>query len=150
MSARKGHAAVWRTLLVASVVFAAPPRADAQEVQAPSAVVAGLEAFTTAGPDSAIAVWFRGAPFDSPDSRETMRRAFDTMHRQAGRMSGYDVVRTFPVGARIRRVFAVLHYERHPGYLLVDAYESPSGWSLLNISFNDDAEKVFPQALLLP
>jgi hypothetical protein len=54
------------------------------------------------------------------------------------------------VGARIRRVFAVLHYDVRPGYLLVDAYESPSGWTLQNISFNDDAEKVFPPALLLP
>ncbi|HSJ64813.1 MAG TPA: hypothetical protein VK922_13040 [Gemmatimonadaceae bacterium] len=150
MSARKVSPVVWRAFLLASAVLAVSSRADAQDLQTPPAVVAGLEAFTAAGPDSAIAVWFRGAPFDSPDSRETMRRAFDTMHRQAGRMSGYDVVRTFPVGARIRRVFAVLHYERHPGYLLVDAYESPSGWSLLNISFNDDAEKVFPPALLLP
>jgi hypothetical protein len=65
-------------------------------------------------------------------------------------MAGYDLVHTFSVGARIRRVFAVLHDGRHTGYLLVDAYESPSGWTLLNLSFNDDAEKVFPPALLLP
>lgn len=150
MSARKVHTIALGALLLAGAACAYAPRANAQELDAPPAIVAGLEAFAAAGPDSAIAVWFRGAPFDSPDSRETMRRAFDTMNRQAGRMTGYDVVRTFPVGARIRRVFAVLHYERLPGYLLVDAYESPSGWSLLNISFNDDAEKVFPPALLLP
>lgn len=136
--------------LLLCAALAAAPRLGAQDQPVPVSVVAGLDAFAAAGADSAIAVWFRNAPFDSPESRETMRRAFDTMHRQAGKMTGYDVVRTFPIGKRIRRVFAVLHYEVRPGYLLVDAYESPSGWTLQNISFNDDAEKVFPPTLLLP
>ena len=141
-------ARIW--LALACAVLTAPLSAHAQELRAPEPVVAGLDAFSASGADSAIAVWFRGAPFDSPDARETMRRAFETMHRQAGPMSGYDVVRTFAVGARVRRVFAVLHYERSPGYLLVDVYESPAGWMLQNISINDDAKKVFPPALLLP
>jgi hypothetical protein len=149
MSARNRSLDVPLALLLCGAL-AAPVRCEAQDRSAPASVVAGLDAFAAAGADSAIAVWFRNAPFDSPESRETMRRAFDTMHRQAGTMTGYDVVRTFPVGARIRRVFAVLHYDVRPGYLLVDAYESPSGWTLQNISFNDDAEKVFPPALLLP
>lgn len=146
MSARKALAA----LVLASACATAPRALTAQDPEPPPTVVAGLEAFQAAGADSAIAVWFRGAPFDSPDTRETMRRAFDTMRSRAGRMSGYEVVRTFAVGTHIRRVFAVLQYDIRPGYLLVDAYQAPGGWSVQNISFNDDAEKVFPPALLLP
>lgn len=127
-----------------------PASARAQRDQVPPLITAGLDAYRAAGADSAIAVWFRAAPLDSPESRDTMRRAFDTMHGQAGALSGYDIVKTFAVGSHVRRVFAVLHYDLRPGYLVLDVYQSPVGWTLQNISFNDTAEKVFPGTLLLP
>src|SRR5690606_21045946 len=124
--------------------------AQSAEAEAPPLAAAGLQAYRDGGTDSALTVWFHGGPIDSPESRATMRQAFQTMQRRAGAMTGYDFVKTFALGSHVRRVFVVLHYEIRPGFLVLDLYRSPGGWTLQNISFNDAAEKVFPASLLQP
>ncbi len=116
----------------------------------PPFVITGLEAYAAAGADSAIAVWFQAAPFNSPDTRETMKRAFAAMQSRAGRMVGHDVVIVKPVGTHVRRIYTVVHFERGPGYLYLETYLAPGGWMLQHISFNDDPHEVFPATLLAP
>lgn len=141
----------WATAAALVVLCAVVPvETSAQANDVPPLVTAGFDAYGAGGADSAIAVWFQGAPLDNEEARATMHRAFETMHRQAGNLHGYDVLTSFAIGSRVRRVFAVMHYDVRPGFLVLDVYHSPSGWTLQNIAFNDTPEKVFPTTLLVP
>lgn len=137
-------------VLLPLLLVVAAPAAMAQRTELPRFVTSGLEAYRAAGADSAIAVWFETAPFNSPDARETMRRAFGAMQSRAGRMVGHDVITVKPVGTHVRRIYTVVHFERGPGYLYLETYLAPDGWMLQHISFNDDPTEVFPATLLAP
>lgn len=122
----------------------------AQEAELPPAAAAGLHAFEVAGADSAIATWLRGAIFDSPATRATLGQAFARMGERAGRMVGHDVVAVLPIGTHVRRVYAVLHYERAPAFLYLELYRAPEGWLTQIVEFNDTPAKVFPPGVLDP
>lgn len=126
------------------------PLAAQERGESPSVVTAGLEEFVAAGADSAIAVWLRGATFDTPATRASLGQGFARMAEQRGPMLGYDVVRVHPVGARVRRVYAVLHYEAGPGYLYLELFQTPGGWVTQAVEFNAAPEEVFPPGLLEP
>lgn len=55
-----------------------------------------------------------------------------------------------PIGTHVRRVYAVLHYERAPAFLYLEIYRAPKGWLTQIVEFNDTPVKVFPPGLLEP
>ncbi len=138
--------AVVLCLLIATL----PSFVHGQQPDVPPIAAAGLDAFRAAGADSAIAVWIRGTSFDTPATRASLGQGFARMAEQTGRMVGYDVVRVLPVGTHVRRVYAVLHYERGPAYLYLELYRRPEGWVTQTVEFNASPEDVFPVALLEP
>lgn len=142
------------TLTLAAVVLLAlvslSSAAAAQQAELPPVAAAGLAAFEQAGADSAIAVWLRGTSMDTPATRASLGQGFARMAEQTGTMLGYDVVRVFPIGTHVRRVYAVLHYERGPAYLFMELYRTPDDWMMQSVQFNAAAEDVFPSALLRP
>ncbi len=142
-----------RTFRIAALVlsFAASPLPlAARQGDVPPIVMAGLEAFRAAGADSAIAVWLRGARFDTPATRSSLGQAFARMEEQAGRQVGFDIVRSLAIGTHVRRVYAVLHFEGAPAFLYLEFYRAPTGWIAQTIEFNGDPRDVFPPGLLEP
>jgi hypothetical protein len=126
------------------------PLAAQQQAESPSVATAGLDVFVATGADSAIAVWLSGATFDTPATRASLGQGFARMAEQRGPMLGYDVVRVFPIGTHVRRVYAVLHYEEGPGYLNLELYRTAGGWVTQAVEFNADPGEVFPPGLLEP
>lgn len=140
-----------RTLLVVCALAAAAPAGlRAQTVEVPAPAREGLEALSAAGADAAIAAWLEGTSFDSPATRATLAQGFARLEEQLGRLTGHDVVHVLPVGSHIRRVYAVLHYERGPAFLFLELYRAAAGWGVLTVEFNGNPETVFPPALLEP
>lgn len=139
-----------RMLVVCGLTLGTPAALHAQQAELPAVAASGLEALTTDGADEAIALWLRGTSFDSPATRATLAQGFARLEEQAGRVVGYDVVDVVPVGTHVRRVYAVLHYERSPAYLYLELYRYPGGWGTLTVQFNGNPEAVFPQRLLEP
>lgn len=132
------------------LLMSVPAPLLAQESDVPPVASAGLETFRAAGADSAIAVWLQGTSFDTPATRASLGQGFARMAEQTGQMVGYDVVRVLPVGTHVRRVYAVLHYERGPAYLYLELYRTPSRWVTQSVQFNAAPEDVFPPWLLEP
>jgi hypothetical protein len=125
--------------------------AGAQQAAPPPIVEAGFEAFLAQGPTAAIETWFKGSRLEGDEATmQTFVEQFQNFGGAAGPVIGYDIVRVFPIGQHLSTTYAILQYEQDPLFILMTFYEGAGGWRLRNIEFNDEAEELFPAALLEP
>ena len=136
-------------LCIASLATLAPVVALAQDP--PAIVLNGLEAMVAQGPVLAVDTWFRGSRLETDaGTKQTFVEQFDIFARAAGAVLGHDIVRVHQMGASYSTTYAIIRYERDPLFIVVEVYNGASGWRLMNIEFNDDAEEVFPRGVLEP
>jgi hypothetical protein len=130
----------------------APRGLEAQAAPAdtsvPAIVVEGMREFAARGLRAALATWLRGSPVENSGALEQMAAAVTPIEAAYGRMVGYEVVRVVPVSPSVRRVYAVLRYERGPLYAYFDCYRAASGWVIPTLLTHTQASQILPADLL--
>jgi hypothetical protein len=120
-------------------------------VDAPRIVTEGLDTYVRQGAKPALDAWLRGwSATDDSTARATLAPAFVQLEGVAGKNVGYEVVGCVSWGAHTRRLYVSLLQEKRPVYMRFDAYEPPSGWRVLNITWNLDPGEIFPPGMLTP
>jgi hypothetical protein len=65
----------------------------------------------------------------------------------AGHPLGYDLIRVIDLTPHLRRVYVLLRCQRLPLYFSLVLYEARDRWTVNNINWQTDADKVLPPAL---
>ena len=142
-----------RALGCALVAAAAmlPRPAAAQDVAPPPIVVDGLKVLVKVGIDSAVAVWFKGSALEGDTSKtHPFSIAFAQLPDWLGKPRDFEILKTYPVGAHIRRTYVILLCDGGPAFWRFDYYLAVKGWVLQHIDFNTSADKILPTTLLPP
>jgi len=114
----------------------------------PPVVIAGLDTYRTNGLQSAYEIWSKGTLESDKASRNMVLTGLSQVESAYGKMIGYDIVKTVPIGSVVRRVYLVVHYEKGPVYAYMDCYKADEKWLVTDLLFHTKANLVFPPALL--
>lgn len=98
---------------------------------APPVVIPGLDTYRTNGLKAAYEIWSKGTLENDKASRDAAMSGLTQVESIYGKMTGYDIVKVAPVGAVVKRVYFVIHYEKAPFMLILTATTRvKNGWSL--------------------
>jgi hypothetical protein len=141
-----------RLATVLSLIALVPLRAGAQssatDTSVPPIVVEGMRAYEKGDLRAALAVWLRGSPVNNAATTEQMVASVAPIEGAYGRMIGHEILRVVPIGTAVRRVYAVLRYERGPMYGSFDCYRAETGWIIPVFNTNTRAPEVLPAGML--
>ena len=133
------------------LTLASPTGAASQtpsRTDTPRIVIDGMEAYRRDGARAALNVWLKGSPAGSPGAVEQMIETLSPIEAAYGRVIGHDILRVVLVGRSVRRVYAIIKYERGPLYAYFDCYESPTGWIIPGFLSNTKPGEILPADLL--
>ncbi len=133
-------------ILLCALSLAQMARAAADEP--PPVVIAGLDAYRTNGLKGAYEIWSKGSLENDKGSRDMVLTGLGQVESAYGKMTGYDIVKTVPIGSVVKRVYLVVHYERGPVYAYMDCYNTAEKWLVTDLLFHTKANLVFPPKLL--
>jgi hypothetical protein len=137
--------------LVLTTFLALSAPARAQEPAPPPIVIDGLKVLISAGVDTAVAVWFKGSSLEGDTAAVGQVTAtFHNLPAWLGKPTGYELLKTYALGTRLRRTYAILLLEGGPMYFRFTYYLGSKGWIMQHLDFNTDAEKILPASLLPP
>jgi len=111
-------------------------------------VVAGLNAYRTNGLKAAYEIWSKGTLENDKASRDAAISGLTQVEAAYGKMSGYDMVKTVPIGSAVKRIYLVLLYEKGPVYAYIECYKTGDKWLVTDLMFHTKANAVFPTSLL--
>jgi hypothetical protein len=114
----------------------------------PPVVQAGLDAYRTNGLQSAYGIWSKGTLENDKASRDMVLTGLNQVESAYGKMIGYDIVKTVPIGSVVKRVYLVVHYEKGPVFAYMDCYKAEEKWLVTDLFFHTKANLVFPPGLL--
>lgn len=114
----------------------------------PPVVIAGLDAYQTNSLKSAYGIWSKGSLENDKASKDTILTGLVQVEFLYGKMLGYDIVKTVPIGSVVKRVYLVVHYEKGPVYAYMECYKSDEKWLVTDLMFHTKANVVFPPGLL--
>lgn len=114
----------------------------------PSVVISGLNTYRTNSLKAAYEIWSRGTLENDKASREAAVSGLTQVESIYGKMTGYDIVKVVPVGAVVKRIYFVVHYEKGPVYAYFDCYNTGEKWVVTDLLFHTKANLVFPASLL--
>ena len=124
-----------------------PSRNSGGEV--PPVVGAGLETYRTNGLSSAYKVWANRGPLESDTSaRDNFVIGLEKVQTVYGKVMGYEIVKVVKVSSSVRRVYAVVQYEKAPVYASFDCYRPGDKWYVTDLLFHTKVNMVFPPSLL--
>lgn len=114
----------------------------------PPVVQQGLDSIGKGKCQEAINLWSE----TWPDPQKTqMAGSCASLQAYAGKMRGYDFLRTVDISPHLQRIYVLLLCETQPAYLMLLAYRSDTGaWRILSLNWNTDPDKVLPAALFPP
>lgn len=141
------------SLALVALLLAAPCAAAAQtsgpQSDTPDIVLQGMSAYQKGDLHAALAVWLHGSPVENETTTERMVASLAPIEQAYGKMVGYDVLRVVDLGAAVRRVYAVIRFERGPLYAYFDCYQQASGnWVIPTLMANARASEILPADLL--
>jgi hypothetical protein len=128
-----------------------PAATHAQEPVPPPIVIDGLKVLLSAGIDSAVVVWFKGSGLEGDTAAAgQVTNTFHTLPAWLGKPVGFEVLKTYALGAHFRRTYALLLLDGGPIYMRFSYYLAPKGWVMQHFDFNTDPQKILPPGLLPP
>jgi hypothetical protein len=143
---RHGGKHLFARVLVIMLVAAMPLRLSCQAVPSPAAE--GLDFLIRGQPDSAVALWT--ATWVRPEDDAKKQQLLSSLRQLpevAGHPLGYDLIRVIDLTPHLRRVYVLLRCQRLPLYFSLVLYEARDRWTVNNINWQTDADKVLPPAL---
>lgn len=114
----------------------------------PPVVISGLNVYRTNSLQAAYEIWSKGTLEHDKASREAAVTGLTQVESIYGKMTGYDIVKVVPIGAVVKRVYFVVHYEKGPVYAYFDCYNAGEKWMVSDLLFHTKANLVFPASLL--
>ncbi len=114
----------------------------------PGVVSAGFAAYETKGLRAALAVWLEGSPASNAATTEQMIATLTPVETAYGSLMGHEIVRVVPVTPSLRRVYAIIRYERGPLFISFDCYRTGKDWIIPMVFTNTRAAEILPAALL--
>jgi len=63
-------------------------------------------------------------------------------------MEGNEILRVTPIGSRVLRVYAIVHYQKGPLYMWFECYRASSDWTVVAFLFNPRPEPILPASLI--
>lgn len=115
---------------------------------APQIVIDGLEAYRRDGLRSAVAIWMKGSPAAGDVNVNDLAVQLGPMEAAYGKAIGHDILRVVPIGRFVKRVYAIIRYERGPLYAFFDCYESPTGWIVAGFLTHTSASEIVPYDMI--
>jgi len=134
---------VWLVCMsISGIAIAATP-------EVPPIVTAGLEAYQKSGFKAALDLWMKGSPMESDKtSLVNITGAIASIETAYGKMTGYEVVKTFSLSPSTLRVYLVINYEKGPLFASFYCYKSKDGWIIPKFLCHTDVERIFPESLM--
>lgn len=119
-----------------------------RQVEVPRIVSAGFAAYESNDSRAALAVWLAGSPVSNPATTEQMVASLAPIEAAYGRVIGHEILRVVSVSPSLRRVYAVVRYERGPLFVLFDCYRTSNDWIIPMFLTNTKASDILPASLL--
>jgi len=127
-------------------------RAQAPPGPVPAIVSKGLDALEEGRCRDAFDAWTADWQYGrSVAQRQELMQSCDNLHELGAALHGHHVVQIVYLTPFLCRVYVVLRYERHPMFLMVEAYAPVDAeWRVTAIVWSRDSDKVLPVAPLEP
>ena len=128
-------------VVMALVFISAASYAD----DVPKIVIDGLNAYKTSGFGEAFNVWLKGSPMES-DKTTTMnlKGNFTQVESIYGKMTSYEILKSINISRLSNRIYAEIHYEKGPLFMIFDCYKSSNGWIIPTMRFHTEVDKILP------
>ena len=128
-------------VLTVSYAFAESP---------PKIVTNAFDAYKTKGFDEAFNILLKGSPLESDKTTfMNVKGGFTQIETMYGKMIGYEILKSIKISNSTIRTFAEIRYEKGPLFVLIDSYNSPTGWIVPIMRFHTNAESILPEEILL-
>lgn len=141
-----------RILISAALLLVVGLPAGAQDIDRPTdvprIVTAGFAAYESKGSRAAIAVWLEGSPVSNPATTEQVIASLAPIEAVYGNVMGHEIIRVVPVSPSLRRVYAIMRYERGPLFISFDCYRAGKDWVIPMFLTNTRAAEILPASLL--
>jgi hypothetical protein len=134
--------------LLLIIVMPSGAQAVGRPTDIPQIVTAGFAAYESKGSRAALAVWLQGSPVSNPATTEQMIASLAPIEAAYGNVIGHEIVRVVQVSPSLRRVYAIIRYERGPLFIYFDCYHTGKDWIIPMFLTNTRAAEIFPASLL--
>ena len=136
------------TALLALTAVPLSAQAAERPTDVPPIVTAGLTAYKAEGSRAALAVWLKGSPVANPATTEQMIASLTPIEAAYGSVLGHEILRVVPLSASVRRIYAIVRYERGPLFMSFDCYHTAGGWIIPTFLTNTRAAEILPASML--
>jgi hypothetical protein len=139
------------TIAIWCLLFSAALAAD----DLPPVIQQGFDAYSEAGAEAAWKTWrLEGTQRGIGEKEEwtakdkpTFVSMISDVEKNYGRSLGFEVIRTFDVGASYKTIFILWRFERKPLFCMFVCYRGNSDWRVLNFFINSDPRSMLPEAV---
>ena len=121
----------------------------------PAVIQQGFDAYSTTGAEAAWKTWRIDGTQKGIGEKDVWtakdRRNFVSMlsdvEKNYGRSLGFEVVRTFDVGASYKTIYILWRFERKPLFCMFVCYRGQDDWRVLNFFLSSDPRAILPEAV---
>jgi hypothetical protein len=61
-----------------------------------------------------------------------------------GKMTSYEILKSINISRLSNRIYAEIHYEKGPLFMIFDCYKSSNGWIIPTMRFHTEVDKILP------